>query len=72
MANMNKLKGKIIENGLSVDTLAEKIGVNRTTLYRKIAENGRNFTVLEADCIRRILGLTTDEALEIFFNHNVA
>lgn len=72
MANMNKLRGKIIENGLSIEQLAGQIGIDRATLYRKIATDGRTFTVKEADDIKRVLNLSVEEAFTIFFNHDVA
>lgn len=72
MASMNKLRGKIIENGMTVEQLAEQIGIDRATLYRKIAADGRTFTVKEADAIKRALNLSVEEAFAIFFNHDVA
>lgn len=72
MANMNKLRGKIVENGLSVEQLSEKIGIDRATLYRKIAQGGTNFTIKEAICIAKELNLTIEDIDAIFFNHSVA
>lgn len=72
MANMNKLRGKVIENGMSIEQLAEQIGIDRATLYRKIASDGRTFTVKEADDIKRVLNLSVEDAFAIFFNHDVA
>lgn len=72
MANMNKLRGKVIENGMSIEQLAEQIGIDRATLYRKIAADGRTFTVKEADDIKRVLNLSVEDAFAIFFNHDVA
>ena len=31
MVNVNKLKGKIVENGLTIGTLAKKLGIDRST-----------------------------------------
>ncbi len=66
MVNINKLKGKIIENGMNVEKLAEKIGVDRTTLYRKLNSNGENISIREANMIVAVLHLTSDEANAIF------
>lgn len=63
--NANKLKAKMIENGLTVDKTAELIGVSKSTLYRKL--NGRvKLTINEAAQLKHILELTDLEALEIF------
>lgn len=64
--NILKLKGKIVENGLNVETLASKIGVHKSTLYRKLNE-GEEFTIGEALKIKAELNLTNDEAGDIFF-----
>lgn len=67
--NANKLKGKIVENGLTVSDLALKIGVDPSTMYRKIsAENGDKMLIREVKEIIEILHLTEEEAVSIFFN----
>lgn len=70
--NVNKLKGKIVENGMTVSTLAEKIGIDRATLYRKLSNNGETMLVKDANAIVSALQLTADEALAIFFSQVVA
>lgn len=72
VVNVNKLKGKIVENGINVDILAEKMGVDKSTLYRKIAANGENFTIGDVDAMAQILHLTRDEVNGIFFTQFVA
>ena len=51
MVNVNKLKGKIVENGMSIENLATVIGVDRATIYRKLNGNGASFSIKEADSI---------------------
>lgn len=65
--NVSKLKGKIVEKGLNVETLAESIGLNRSSLYRKL-NNSDKFTIGEARKIKDVLLLTNDEATDIFLN----
>lgn len=72
MINVNKLKGKIVENGLSITELAERIGIDRSTLYRKIGRNGDEFSIKEANLIARELKLSREEAVAIFFTRLVA
>lgn len=65
--NANKLKGKIVEQGLSIAKVADLIGMHRSSLYRKI--NGHEkMTVAEAIKLKNILGLTDLEALDIFLS----
>lgn len=70
--NVNKLKGKIVENGMTVTTLAEKIGMDRATLYRKLSNNGETMLVKDANAIVSAMNLTSEEALAIFFSQIVA
>lgn len=70
--NVNKLKGKIVENGMTVSSLAEKIGVDRATLYRKLSNNGETMLVKDANAIVSVLHLTAEDALAIFFSQIVA
>ena len=65
--NIPKLKGKMVETGHNAESLAAKIGVDRSTLYRKF-ENGEKFTVGEVNKIIDVLGLTKNEATNIFLN----
>ena len=64
--NINKLKGKITENGLSVEKLAGIIDIDRSSLYRKL-NNGEKITIGEAKKMREALNLTAEEAAAIFF-----
>lgn len=63
--NMNKLKGKIVEKGMNVELLAASIGVDRSSLYRKL-NNGDKITIGEAVKIKNALGLSAEDAVDIF------
>lgn len=68
MPNINKLKGKIVEKGLNITTLSEKMNIDKSTFYRKLERHGEAFTIKEANSIMEILGLSGLEMTEIFFN----
>ena len=72
MVDVKKLKGKIVEKGHTITDVATAIKINRATLYRKINENGDNFTIREANDIANYLLLSPDERNTIFFASNVA
>lgn len=65
--NVQMLKGKIVEKGLNVDSVASEIGIDRSSLYRKL-NNGEKITIGEARRIKDVLNLTEDEATAIFFD----
>ena len=72
MTNINMLKGKIVEKGTNVSELAEIIGVNKSTLYRKLRNNGEEISIKEAGLIIKSLNLNLDEVNAIFFSEFVA
>lgn len=71
MVNVDMLRGKIAERGMNVSEVSEKMGVDKATLYRRIAD-GESFTIGEARKIADILNLTHAEAVSIFFSQTVA
>lgn len=72
VVNVNKLKGKIVERGMSVETLAQSIKIDKSTLYRKLNSEGETFTIKEANLICAVLELSGQEATAIFFSQYVA
>lgn len=64
--NITKLKGKIVGKGMNVEMLAERIGVNRSSMYRKLNDSEK-ISIAEAIRIKEVLELTDEEATEIFF-----
>lgn len=65
--NINKLKGKIVEKGFNIGSLAKMINSNRSSLYRKL-NNSDRLTIGEAVKIKEALELTDSEACEIFLD----
>lgn len=49
MVNVNKLKAKMVELGMNVEELSSQVGIDRATFYRRLASNGEDFYVKEAD-----------------------
>jgi predicted transcriptional regulator len=62
---LNKLKAKIVEKGMNVEALADMIGVERSTLYRKL-NNFEKITIGEAQKMKEALEMTDAEATDIF------
>jgi len=63
--NTQKLKAKIIEQGMNVEKLAELVEVDRSSMYRKL-NNFEKITIGEAKKIKAALGLSDEEANDIF------
>jgi len=64
--NVRKFMGKLVEKDMSVESISAKLGLNRSTVYRKLKNAGLNFTVGEMHMIVSIMGLTKEEAIDIF------
>ena len=72
MVNVLMLKGKVIEKGYTLEKVAESIGIDRSTMSRKLGNAGEDFTIKQADGIVSLLGLTPSEATSIFFSQFIA
>ena len=64
--NVDLLKGIMLEKEITQSDLAESIGIDRSTLYRRFNDDFSSTTVREVQKIISKLGLTEHEAFEIF------
>lgn len=51
---------------LSMSVVADRLGVNEVTLYRKI-KGKSDFSRAEIQALKTILDMTTDECVRVFF-----
>jgi hypothetical protein len=66
--NIDKLRGKFREKRITQEELASRIGMNASTFSRKMKADGLAFTVGQMHKIVEELGITTDEAVQIFLH----
>ena len=66
MVDVEKLRERMVNKKLSVSEISQLIGVNPSTMYRKLAA-AEKITVGEAVKIVEALELTQKEAEQIFF-----
>ncbi|MDR2201676.1 MAG: XRE family transcriptional regulator [Clostridiales bacterium] len=72
MINVKKLKEKLYENKLTICEAAEKIGISKSTFYRKLKNGGDGFLVREVNVLASLLNMSSAEATVIFFANNFA
>lgn len=72
MINILKLKGKIVEAGTNISILSKELNIDRSTFYRKLNEDGTEFTVKEVNIMIVKLTLSFEDVRDIFFNNKVA
>ena len=65
--DIQKLKGRIVEKSKNVNDVAKEIGIDKSTLYRKIKSNGSSLTIKEVTAIAKCLQLNYDDIKAIFF-----
>lgn len=66
--NTSLLKGKIVEKNTTQEYVADKIGIDRSTFYRKMKANGLTFAIGEVRKLVEAIPLSREEAIEIFLN----
>lgn len=71
VVNVRKIRGRMVEVGVSVKALAEALALDSSSLYRRFS-NPETFTVGEAVAIKERLGLSEEDASRIFFASDVA
>lgn len=65
MTNVEMLKTKIDDSGMTITAISKKSGIKRPSLYNKI--NGKTeFTATEIRDISSVLGLKKKEVSDIF------
>lgn len=63
---LNELKAEIVRKGLNIEDFGEKIGMAKTTLWRRFSEPN-DFTLQEMTTIKQVLDLSNEKMLDIFF-----
>ena len=69
MFNQNRLKAQMVLKGMSAKNLADALGINEATFYRKMREDGR-FTREEIATMIKILEI--ENPADIFFAEELA
>ena len=67
MVNTQKIKGRMRELNYSQEQVANMLGIDPSTLYRKLNAQGPLFSIGEAQKLGEILKLSGDELMEYFF-----
>lgn len=66
MVDVRRIRGRMVELGMSVATLADHLSLNPASVYRRF-NSPEDITVGEAQKIKNVLHFSGAEASEIFF-----
>lgn len=67
MTDLGSLQKAVKKSGLKKSYIAEHLGMNPKTLWRKLSGQ-TEFTLSEADKLGEVLGMKPEEKRTIFFN----
>lgn len=65
--NLNLLKGKIVENGYTLSSLREELGISSTAITRKM-QGKSEFKLSEVNKIKTLLNISNEETIKIFLD----
>lgn len=68
--NTCKVKGRMTEMQITGKYLADQMGINLSTFYRKMKNNGENFTLGEILVFKRVLRMDRETALDFLLSEN--
>ena len=66
MFQRNEFEAEVKRNGLTIKAVAQAIGIDTATLYRKMSGNG-DFYRNEIEKLIRLLNLSGEAVVRIFF-----
>lgn len=70
LTDTKRLREKIKESGIKHTFIADKLGISRQSLSRKL-EDGSDFKISQMFILKDMLHLSAREAREIFFTEDV-
>ncbi len=70
LINVPELKRTIVEKNTTMEAVASALGINRSTLYRKLKSGPAGITLRDAHYICEYLQLSENETRNIFWHRN--
>ena len=70
MTDSKKLSDEIADSGITITSIAKKLGITREGFYKKL-NNETEFKASEISALQKILRLTNKKRDEIFFAQEV-
>ena len=66
--NIDRIRGKMTELHITGTEMAAELGMDPSTFYRKIKNNGKDFSVADLYTFSRVLKMDKSEAAEILLS----
>lgn len=68
MVNVVRLREAMKAQSISPDAVADALGIDRATFYRRLERQGAKFTVEEVSKFSELLNLSSETMQNIFFD----
>lgn len=72
MVNVEMLKSIITQKGESIESVANAVGMDKSTLYRRLMNRGEDFSIAEVTGICTFLKISQRDRKAIFFANESA
>jgi predicted DNA-binding protein YlxM (UPF0122 family) len=69
--NINLLKSEFVLKDIKIEAAAKELNISKSSMYRKI-KGTSEFTRKELQDLMRVLDLSREKAMEIFFSQEVS
>ncbi|WP_277287672.1 XRE family transcriptional regulator [Veillonella montpellierensis] len=66
--DIDELKRLIFNRGFNIVSFSDAVGIDRSTLYRRLADSGSTFTIEEIKRIKEVLNINDEKATQIFLS----
>ena len=72
MVNVDKLKKVITQKGETIESVANAVNIDKSTLYRRLSSRGEDFSIAEVNGICSFLKMSQKDRKTIFFANDDA
>ena len=66
--NTQRVKERMEEKGITVGRMAQELGMDPSTYYRKMQKNGEEFSALDLMVFKRVLQMDEKTALDFLLS----
>ena len=66
--NTQRVKERMEEKGITVGRMAQELGMDPSTYYRKMQKNGEEFSALDLMVFKRVLEMDEKTALDFLLS----
>ncbi len=66
--NTTEVKKRMKDKGITGEAMAKQLGMDPSTYYRKMQKNGAEFSAMDINVFKRVLGMSSQEAVDFLLS----